>query len=87
MTDDVWDIPPPTPEQDFAERLAHHERMRAKVRELRGYYNDAMRYRWLRAEPERALTVYMTWDGWQFEYRTPEMFDEEVDSAMKIEDK
>lgn len=47
----VWDIAPPTPEQDFAERMAHYEKMREKVRELRGYYNDAMRYRKLREQP------------------------------------
>lgn len=43
-----WDIPPPTPEQSFSEQTELYERMRAKVRQLRGYYEDAMRYRRLR---------------------------------------
>jgi hypothetical protein len=76
---DVWDIPPPTPEQDFADRVAHYEKMRAKVRELRGYYVDAMRYRWLRSTHEDG-------DGQWFVYgaKSPEVgaLDAEIDAEM-----
>lgn len=44
---------------------------------------DALRYRWMRENPDMLTAVLVEFDGWQHEFRTPEKFDEEVDAAMK----
>lgn len=84
MTDDIWDIPPPTPEQDFADRLAHYARMRAKVKELRGYYKDAMRYRWIRANcfSNRGDTIINMDSDFP---DGPDAFDAAIDSELSVE--
>ena len=42
---DTLDIPPLSPNASLADFIAENERLHAKVRELRGYYEEAMKYR------------------------------------------
>lgn len=67
-----------------AEARSHDmkEKYRSVAGALERCERDALRYRWLRADHDRALEAMMEWSGYQ--EQTAQRFDEIVDTAMSL---